>query len=321
MLDVMFYEVFREERKALKRCLPHKIRAGFTDKTVQVHSRSRVPPARLISIRTQSVVPTQWSNQLSGILTRSTGFDHLIRFQKQSRRKVRCGYLPLYCGRAVAEEVMLMIFALMRKLKDQLRQFHTFNRHGLTGIECLGKELLVVGVGRIGSEIVRLGRALGMKVMGVDIVKRARSLQYISLRQGIRKAGVIVCALPLTETTRALLNYKLLRDTKRGAIFVNIARGEISPIRDLNRLLREGILGGVALDVYENEEVFADSLRMNRKLTADQKLILKTAGMPNVIFTPHNAFNTREALERKVKQSTESISQFLRRGRFPRPVK
>jgi phosphoglycerate dehydrogenase-like enzyme len=67
---------------------------------------------------------------------------------------------------------MLLMMALLRKLPRQIEQFSHFERNGLTGAECLNKNLLVVGVGRIGSEIVRIGQGLGMNVTGVDIVRR-----------------------------------------------------------------------------------------------------------------------------------------------------
>lgn len=319
-MDVVFYEVFAEEREALRRHLPAHVKAGFLPETIQAESAAR-PPARLISIRTQSVIPASWASELSGVLTRSAGFDHLIAFRRQSGCEIPCGYLPAYCARAVAEQAALMILALGRRLTRQLRQFSAFERDHLTGVECAERTLVVVGVGHIGTEIARVGAGFGMRVKGVDLIPRVPGLEYVALEEGISLADVLVCALPLTNATNQLLDYNALRHAKPGLIFVNIARGEISPLRDLKRLLDEGILGGLGLDVYEEEPALAEALRTRRgALPQAGTILLALQQDDRVLCTPHNAFNTREAVERKAKQSCETIAAFLQRGIFPYAV-
>lgn len=319
-MDVMFYEVYQEEEVLLTRYLPKELTAGFSKKTVQAE-KGRHPPSKLIAIRTQSLVPLSWVSELSGVLTRSSGFDHLLPLQSQKGKTPSLGYLPSYCSRAVAEHALMILLTLARKLKRQEKQFPTFNRDGLTGIECLGREALVVGVGRLGTEIVRLFSGIGMKVRGVDVVKRLKTLAYVPLNKGIRTADVVVCALPLTRATRRLLGYKCLRHAKKGAIFMNVSRGEISPSKELKRLLEEGILGGVGLDVYEGEGSFAESLRTKKGTLGESgKATVALLKDERVVLTPHNAFNTKEALERKAQQSVASIVLFLKKGTFPNPV-
>src|SRR5690242_625588 len=106
MPDVYFYEAFAEEADELRHYLPASVSAEYTDLTPQEVGH-REPPARLISIRTQSQVPTAWANSLSGILSRSTGFDHLLAYAAVAGPNVALGNLPLYCHRAVAEQAML----------------------------------------------------------------------------------------------------------------------------------------------------------------------------------------------------------------------
>jgi len=319
-MDAMFYEVFAEERKALKRYLPKDLIIGLSTNTIQSDKR-KDPPSRFISIRTQSIVPFVWAEKLSGILTRSSGFDHLLTFQHQTGSDIAYGYLPSYCERSVAEHTLLMMLALARKFKKQLKHLETFNRDSLTGVECFGRNVLIVGVGRIGEEVARLSKGLGMHVKGVDLIKRVRTLEYVALEQGIPSADIIVCALPLTKLTEGMLHYKVLRTAKTGALFVNISRGEISPIRDLKKLLDEHILGGIGLDVYEDESGLAESLRTERGvLTESGEKILSLKEDDRVLFTPHNAFNTEEALERKAKRSSEAVLMFLKKGSFPHPL-
>lgn len=312
-MDVYFYEAFAEEERELRAALPATVTAGFTGKTIQEAGDAR-PPARLISIRTQSAIPATWHGALAGILSRTTGYDTVRGLP------VPCGHLPLYCHRAVAEQALLLWLALLRKLTEQVQHFATFNRDGLTGSECAGKNLLVVGVGHIGGEVVKIGTGLGMNVRRVDLLP-ARADTGIA--DGLPWADIIVCSMNLTDQNAGYFNAARLRQAKRGAIFVNVARGELSPTADLARLLDEGHLGGVGLDVYDKEKELAVALRnaAGRGGDAAPTLpILELAGRANVICTPHNAFNTHEAVVRKSVQSAQSVVEFLKSGRFPWPV-
>ncbi|MCX7915731.1 MAG: hydroxyacid dehydrogenase, partial [Verrucomicrobiae bacterium] len=286
-MDVFFYEAFAEEEAELRALLPAHIHAGFTRDTIQ-ETGHRQPPAPLISIRTQSIIPPDWP--LAGIVSRTTGYDHLIGL------RVPCGYLPRYCARAVAEQAIMLMLALLRKLPAQIRQFDRFDRDGLTGTECAGKNLLVVGAGNIGSEVVTIARALDMHVRRVDILPERAD---VSLDEGLPWADAIICAMNLTPHNRGYFRYDVLRRARRGVVLVNIARGEFTPLTDLVRLLNERHLGGVALDVFEDEPHLATALRRG------EPVLTELRRHPNVILTPHNSFNTREALQRKAAQTIE----------------
>jgi D-lactate dehydrogenase len=229
----------------------------------------------------------------------------------------------LYCHRAVAEQALLLWMALLRKLPAQMAHFATFNRDGLTGSECAGKNLLVVGAGYIGSEVVKIGTGLGMNVRRVDIIPERSDT---GLEAGLPWADIIVCSMNLTAQNHGYFNAARLRQAKRGAIFVNVARGELSRTADLAHLLDEGHLGGVGLDVYDKEKELAVALRAGGALgqralpTAEVRNAFPLAGRANVICTPHNAFNTHEAVVRKSGQSAQSVVEFLKSGRFPWPV-
>jgi len=316
MMDVFFYEAFEEECDALKRYLGDAVEAKFTWKTIQEHDSSK-PPAPLISVRTQSTIPLGWVAQLSGIITRSTGYDHLTAYLQRVGTPLPCGNLPQYCSRSVAEQAMLMWMALLRKLPQQIFQFKNFNRDGITGTECLNKNLLIIGVGNIGKEVADIGQALGMNVRGVDIDQKQDTIEYISLEEGLVTADIMVCAMNLTGENKGLLNYHCLKQSMSDLVFINISRGECSPMNDLLRLLKENRLGAVGLDVFNHEKELGDALRghresSDREVRATQEL----AKLPNVILTPHNAFNTKESVERKASQTAEQIAEFGKSGNF-----
>lgn len=319
-MDVFFYEAFREEREALEAAMPAELTSDFTEMTIQEAGDTR-PPAPLISIRTQSVIPLRWQDQLSGILTRSTGYDHLERYSIACQGVVPCGYLPKYCSRSVAEQALLLWMGLLRKLPRQISHFGEFNRDDLTGAECAGKVLLVVGVGNIGSEIVRIGQGLGMEVLGVDLLKKFEFVTYVTPEQGLKKADIVTCAMNLTAENQGYFNCETLKKASRGVIFVNIARGELSPSTDLLKLIDEDYLGGIGLDVYSNESELAVCARQDQSSDDPEvRATFELVKRSRVICTPHNAFNTREAIERKTRHSLKQIDSFLTEGRFLWPV-
>ncbi len=318
MPDIFFYEAFKEEEAALKRYLPPEVKAGFSWKTIQ-EEEHRTPPASIISIRTQSIIPISWASKMSGLLTRSTGYDHIHRYLHKCHKKFPCGYLPLYCSRAVAEQTMLLWMSVLRKLPQQIEQFNNFNRDGLTGQECQHKTLLVVGVGNIGYETVKIGKGLGMNVLGVDIDEKHAEVSYTSIEKGLPQADIVVCAMNLTPDNVGYFKYSVLKQGKPGSIFINIARGELSPTVDLLHLIDEKFLGGVALDVYDKESELAILLRRGKKHNnkkIETLIMFELAKRPNVIFTPHNAFNTQESVDRKSAHSVQQITHFLKEGQF-----
>ena len=316
-MDVMFYETFEEEQLELRKIFSDSKQAQFTSETIQ-ESRHKHPPAKLISIRTQSRVPEQWHDQLEGVLTRSQGYDHLSDYKNRTGTKAVLGYLSEYCARSVAEHAIMSMMALQQKLKEQIQSFEKFNRDGLTGQECLNKNALVVGVGNIGSHIADMARGLRMNTKGVDVCHKVDGLEYVSLDDGLKDADVVFCALPLTDQTKGLLNYDCLKQVKKDAVLINVSRGEITPAEDMKRLLDEGILGGLAMDVFPDEKEFARCLRRGG-LPADPniKILIELGRKDNVVFTPHNAFNTEEALVRKSEETARAVKQFLKNKTFP----
>jgi D-lactate dehydrogenase len=324
--DVFCFEAFDEEQQMLRECMPEQVRAGYTWKTIQ-EAGDREPPAPLISVRTQSTIPVEWAGRLAGILTRSTGFDHVQSYRRRCGTNVPAGYLPLYCNRSVAEQAMLLWMALLRRLPRQMAHFAAFQRDDLTGRECFGKTLLSVGVGNIGSEVIRIASGLGMTALGVDLVERHDFVEYVAYEEGAPQADIVVCAMNLTAENRGYFHADRLRLAKPGVLLVNIARGELVPPADLLELLREGHVAGAGLDVYDEEAELAVALREGRLSVADAShpdpsvaATLALARRPDVIVLPHNAFNTVEAVERKAQQSVDALQSFVSGGQFTHPV-
>lgn len=316
-MDIFFFEAFEEEQAALKKYNAEEFDAGYTWKTIQEYGASE-PPSDIISVRTQSKIPPEWAGKLKAILTRSTGFDHLTAYQHETAAKnLKCGYLPLYCNRAVAEQALTLWMALLRKLPRQISHFQSFKRDGITGGETCGRNLLVVGVGNIGSEVVKIGQSLGMNVKAVDPQEKFNFVNYSTYEEAAPQADIIVAAMDLNPSSQGYFDYSRLKQAKPGAIFINIARGELSPLDGLLRLLEENHISALGMDVYENEKMIGPAMRGEISSETPQlQALKKLAKLDNVIFTPHNSFNTAEAVEKKSEQSIQQLKEFKKSGNF-----
>lgn len=321
--ELFFYEAFAEEAERLRHyAAAASVRVGHTPLTIQEAGHT-APPAPVISVRTQSVLPLDWAAQLRGILSRSTGYDHLTVYRAAAGESCpQLGYLPLYCARAVAEQAMLLWTALLRHLPRQVAQFATFHRDSLTGWESQGKTIALFGVGNIGYEIWRIATALGMTVRGVDPVQRHADVTYYSPADALAAVDIIVCAMNLTPANHRYFTRVVLAQAPRRPILVNIARGEFTPATVLEAALNDGLLSGVALDVFNEEATLAPALRANNPgmFTADNQALLRLHQRPEVILTPHNAFNTAEAVERKSEQSLRAFLHYRETGAFLWPI-
>src|SRR3989344_2240983 len=288
MYDVVFCEVFSEEESILRELLPNSINAYFTKKTFQEENVE----GKLLCIRTQSKVP-----EYSNVISRSTGINHL-----DNHKGIKTN-IPNYSTTAVAEHAIMLMMCLLKNLKKQLNNVKSFDRDNLTGRECLNKTVLIAGVGKIGYEISKICKAFGMNVIGVDIFKNYGDINYMDINEGIPKSDVIICSMNLNNN-EGYFNYNLLKNSKKRAVFVNVSRGEISPMSDILKLLDENHLGGVALDVFSDESNLYVSGGNNNVF---QDLLKRD----NVLFTPHNAFNSEEALRRKCEYTVKYVVGFL----------
>jgi len=318
--DIFFYEAFQEEQEELKKFLPENINAGFSWETIQETGHKR-PQSKIISVRTQSKIPHKWADSLNGILTRSTGYDHVKRYRAETGVEVKAGYLPLYCNRSVAEQAALLWMSLLRKLPKQICQFDEFERDNITGSECMGKNIGIVGIGNIGYEVFKIAKGLGMNPLPVDVVKRYDDVEYTDIESVMNEADIICCCMNLNSTNKGFFDYDFFKKCKKRVVFVNVARGELSPQSGLFRLLQEGVISAVGMDVFDGESELAGLLRDTSPTeNKEVEAAIKMSNLDNVIFTPHNAFNTMEAVVNKSEQSIQQLEHFLQNGDFLWPL-
>jgi len=243
--------------------------------------------------------------RLKLVATRATGFDN-IDIQHAKKKGIVVSNVPAYGFNTVAEHGFGLLLNLLRNItraQAHLRETGKFFYKGFKGRDLKDKTLGIIGTGRIGLNMARIGKGFGMKVIAYDIIlnhQAAKEIgyQYKSLDEVLAESDVISLHVPLLPSTYHLINEERLKKMKKGAILINTARGGLVDTDALLKAIDQGHLGGAGLDVVENET----SLSSNHPLL----------NRDNVIVTPHIAFYTTEAMNRIARTTVENIHAFLR---------
>lgn len=226
--------------------------------------------------------------------------------------------VPAYSPHAVAEHAVALLLALNRKIHrafNRVRELN-FSLHGLVGFDLHGKTAGVIGTGKIGRVAAQILRGFGMRVLAHDPFPdadwaAAHGIEYADVRVLARESDVISLHLPLTPETRHMIRAETIELMKPGAILINVSRGALIDTGALIAALKTGRLGGVGLDVYEEEEgIFFEDL--SGEILQDDTLA-RLLTFPNVLITSHQAFLTREALQ-EIAQTTVANLRALDAG-------
>lgn len=258
------------------------------------------------------------------VTTRSTGYDH-IDIAACKERGIVPAFVPGYGDNTVAEFTFGLILNLTRKIYqsiDQIKERGLFSLDGLRGVDLKGKTIGIVGTGRIGKEMVKISKGFGMNVVAYDpfpdaVFAQQMNFEYLALEDLLKNSDIISLHCPLNEKTRHLINMENIQFVKKGAYFINTARGGIIDTNALIKALEKGIFAGAALDVLEEEGEIKDELMFLSKInptTEQLRVILENhllMKMPNVLITPHNAFNSQEALQKILSTTILNIKGFI----------
>ncbi|MEG1824870.1 MAG: phosphoglycerate dehydrogenase [Cloacibacillus sp.] len=209
---------------------------------------------------------------------------------------------------AATELTMANMLAVVRRVPQACTSLHNgkWDRSRFTGRQLSGKKLLIIGLGRIGSEVAKRARAFGMEIIAYDpyIPKKKADLLHAELMSdlegAVSLADVVTIHTPLTKETANMIDADMLRAFKHGAYFVNCARGGIVEEAAVADAVREGRLAGFATDVYT-----AEPLPANHPFLADDIA-------DKIVITPHIGANTEEAQEEVSRIAATNMLQVLR---------
>ncbi len=256
------------------------------------------------------------------ITTRSTGFDH-IDLKACEVKGIVVSNVPSYGENTVAEFTFALILSLSRKLYPSIKRVREqahFSTENLQGFDLKGKIMGVVGTGHIGEHVIRIAQGFEMKVVAYDPHQNKRlakqyGFSYVSLEELLRQSDIVSLHVPYLPETHHLINAEKFKLFKPGSLLINTSRGGLLETASLIQALKEGRLAGAALDVLEEEGYIKDELSLLsqhpneealRTILADHELMR----MENVIVTPHNAFNTKEAVARILDTTVANIRAF-----------
>jgi len=229
--------------------------------------------------------------------------------------------VPAYSPHAVAEHAIALLLTLSRRIHrayNRVRELN-FSLNGLVGFEICGKTVGIIGTGRIGRITAQILRGAEANVLAFDPYPAADwarqfGVQYTDLSSLLRASDIVSLHVPLLPETRRLLNAHTISEMKRGVIIINTSRGKLIDTAALIHALKSGHVGGVALDVYEEEEgVFFEDL--SGQVLMDD-LLSRLLTFPNVLITSHQGFLTREALNEIARVTVANISRLATNGPF-----
>lgn len=227
-----------------------------------------------------------------------TGVDHVDVEYCRERGILVCNCAG-YSTAAVADLVFGFVIDLARNVIScdrAVREEGTKN--GLVGYELEGKRFGVVGAGAIGSRVMRIARAFGCQVYGYSRTRKdIEGVEFVSLEELLKTCDIVSLHVPLNDSTRGLIGREQLGMMKKTAVLINTARGPVVDSQALAQALQDGVIAGAAVDVFETEP----------PVPADHVLF----GAPNLIATPHVAFASHQAFEKRAVIVCENIKRWI----------
>ncbi|EKE25558.1 MAG: hypothetical protein ACD_5C00119G0002 [uncultured bacterium] len=324
-MKIAFFEVQAWKQEFLKGQLDgHELM--FFEEPLNKENASKISECEAVSVFIYSKVNKEVLDilpKLKFVATQSTGFDH-IDLDTCKDRGILVSNVPHYGENTVAEHTFALILALSRNVhKSYVRTLQgNFSIEGLMGFDLQGKTLGIIGTGHIGLHVIKMAKGFGMHVVAYDVkedpfLAEVLRFQYVPLEQVMSSSDIISLHLPYNENTHHVIDEKMLGMVKSGALIINTSRGGLIDSNALLKALDNKKIGGAALDVLEGEELILDEKQLlyykqeNEKLEelAKNHILLKR---DNVVFTPHIAFYSQEALERILMTTSENILAFAK---------
>lgn len=244
---------------------------------------------------------------------RSAGFNH-VDLEVAADLGITVARVPAYSPNAVAEFTVGMILALNRKYHrahNRVREGN-FSLEGLLGFDLHTRTVGIVGTGKIGHVVARILSGFGCRIFAHDPYPnedtRELGVTYVTLEELLETSDIVTLHTPLTPDTYHLIDRESLQRMSEGAMLINTSRGALVDTEAVIEALKEGRLGSLGLDVYEEEaDLFFEDLS-NRVIRDDVFSRLLT--FPNVLITGHQAFFTHDALTEIAETTLANITAF-----------
>lgn len=256
-------------------------------------------------------------NKIKLIALRCAGFNNVD--MKKIDDSIMVVRVPAYSPYAVAEHATALLLDINRKIYKayQRTKKYNFTLNGLLGFDIHGKTVGVIGTGKIGKEFCKIMKGFGAEVLAYDVyhddvAANEIGFKYVELEDILKKSDIISLHCPLTKENEGLINEETISMMKKGVIIINTSRGKLIDSSSLINALEKGKIGGVGLDVFDEEaDFFMNDMSRCYKRNRNLSILLS---MPNVIITSHQAFFTKEALNKIALDTCENIKEFFDTG-------
>ncbi len=279
----------------------HFIETELNEKTAGLAEGS---DAVIIFVNDQADAPVLAALHKLGVrylALRMAGFNN-VDTAKAAELGLKVANVPEYSPHAVAEHTVALMLALNRKLiraNNRIRDLN-FSLDGLIGFDMYGKTAGVAGTGKIGAEVAKILHGFGCKVLCFDIkeneeLKRTVNPEYVSLDELLSSSDIITLHTPLNKHTHYMIDEKAVGKMKKGVMLINTSRGGLVKTDAVIKGLKQGVIGYLGLDVYEEEEglFFHDH---SEDILQDD-ILARLLVFQNVLITSHQAFLTDTALK------------------------
>ncbi len=320
---IAFYGLWPEMKDYVQKNLK-----GFdaTISTDKINEQNINPDIEVLGVFIEAPITKQLMAKmpkLKMIATMSTGFDH-IDLAAAKKAKISVCNVPTYGENTVAEHAMALMLGLTRKLFQSVKRVKegVYDFHGLRGVDLKGKTLGVIGTGHIGTHVIRMANGFEMNVIAYDVfpnkpLEKKLKFSYTTLNKLLTQSDIISLHTPLLPSTHHLINQKNIKKIKKGAYLINTARGALVDPEALVWALQNNQLAGAGLDVLEDENLIQNYEQVIA--CGNDECKIKTTLMnniiidhPNAIVTPHNAFNSVEAIQRILDVTIKNIKSFIK---------
>lgn len=279
----------------------------------------------IITTKTHSVLPADYlTGKKKSIITRSAGYDHF----EQLSGTANITSLREYCVNAVAQTAIKFLYATAGYLNHYTTNTITFERNKSISFMELNQNrtATVFGVGKIGKRVYELLEANGLKAQAVDIRQEElhslyhHSVNFVTKEEALRSSDIMINVMNLTRIPESRfynVNYfskDYLSRAKKGLIFINVTRGDIAPESTLMELYDAGIISGIGVDVFSDEEGFSKALNGkgpfegNEDRVAAKKMLDRALDRSaNIYVQPHQGFNSDVAASAKAKETIKHL--------------
>ncbi len=325
MAKIAFFELEKcGEKLAKNRLMSHQLQ--FFEKPLTGADTAKIKDADAIAIFIYSAITEKILSKLAKlkfIATMSTGFDH-IDMAACKKRGIKVSNVPFYGENTVAEHTFALILALSRRLIPSVERTRrgNFSLDGLRGFDLKEKTIGVVGTGHIGLHVLRIAKGFEMKMLAYDVRKdskaaKALGFRYVNLDTLLKNSDIVTLHCPYNPHTHHLINSLNMQKMKKSSYLINTARGGLVETEALLKAITTGTLAGAGIDVLEEETAIKEEKQLlSRHFPVNLKTALENhvlLDQENAIITPHNAFNSEEALNRILETTIDNINAYVRK--------